>query len=54
MFNITQEDLEGLLRTIRYNIAALNEGEIERAKFSLEVLEAHLANNLLNDERKVA
>lgn len=54
MFNITEEDLEGLLKSIRYNIKALEEGEVDRVKFSLETLESHIANNLLSDERNVA
>ncbi len=54
MFNITEEDLKGLLKTIRYNIDALKEGNIDEAIFSLEVLESHLENNLINEDRKVA
>lgn len=54
MFNITKEDLEGLLKTIRYNIDALKEGNIEEIIFSLEVLESHLSKNLMNENRKVA
>lgn len=54
MFNVSEEDLKGLLKTIRYNIDALKKGNIEETIFSLEVLESHLANNLLSEERKVA
>lgn len=50
MFMIPREDLEGLLKTIKQNLKNLKEGNIDNVIFSLEVMESHLENNLMNIE----
>lgn len=50
MFMIPKEDLEGLLKTIKQNLKNLKEGNIDNVIYSLEVMESHLENNLMNIE----
>lgn len=50
MFMIPKEDLESLLKTIKQNLKNLKEGNIDNVIFSLEVIESHLENNLMNME----
>ena len=50
MFMIPKEDLESLLKTIKQNLKNLKKGNIDNVIFSLEVMESHLENNLMNVE----
>lgn len=50
MFMIPKEDLESLLKTIKQNLKNLKEGNIDNVIYSLEVMESHLENNLMNKE----
>lgn len=50
MFMIPKEDLESLLKTIKQNLKNLKEGNIDNVIYSLEVMESHLENNLMNIE----
>ena len=49
-FIIPKEDLESLLKTIKQNLKNLKEGNIDNVIYSLEVMESHLENNLMNVE----
>ena len=50
MFMIPKEDLESLLKAIKQNLKNLKEGNIDNVIYSLEVMESHLENNLMNVE----
>lgn len=54
MFKIPYKDLASLLKTIRNIIQALKEGDMERALWSLEVLESNISKSLINELRKSA
>ncbi|HHX68076.1 MAG TPA: hypothetical protein GX708_08520 [Gallicola sp.] len=47
---IPKEDLESLLKTIKQNLKNLKEGNIDNVIYSLEVMESHLENNLMDIE----
>lgn len=49
---VTRNDFEGLLKSIKNTRKWLSEGEVYQADFILESLESHLENNLLEDELK--
>lgn len=46
---VTKEDFEGLLKSIRYIQQCLKEKEVEKAEWTLGAIEMHLSHNLLAD-----